>query len=120
MSATNRGHSDCIEEILKHGANIEARNKFGDTILITASTNGHLEKLMILLKYKANIEARGNLDRTSLHGASLNGHTECVLKLLKHGANIEATDKESNGGGNRRQRESDGGRETDRYSVTGK
>ncbi|CAL8069747.1 unnamed protein product [Orchesella dallaii] len=66
--ASNFGHVDVVDELLKHGAEVNAAGGVND--------DGFNEKI------------------TPLHDAASNCHTETMRILLKYGANVLAKDKE--------------------------
>jgi ankyrin repeat protein len=43
MRAAYRGHVDVVKELLAHGADVKARNAFGNTPATLAARNGHSE-----------------------------------------------------------------------------
>jgi ankyrin repeat protein len=56
------------------GADIHAKNNYGETPLHFASRNGHLEVVKYLKSVGADINAKNNNSWTPLHSASYNGH----------------------------------------------
>ena len=92
LGASATGHTECVEELLQHGADIEARDKNGDSALTLAAGFGHVNTIKVLLQHKANTEVEGNNGRAALGCASVRGYEECVKELLQHGANINASD----------------------------
>lgn len=82
-----------IELLLKHGANIDALDKSGHTMLATAAKSGHHRIAKLLLGYGANIEAQNDDKQTPLWLA-VNGHDYQITELLlQNGANINIADK---------------------------
>ena len=86
--------------LIKHGADINARNRYGETALHLAARFCHLEVVQMLLKHGIEIDARSkgrsasiqpdsgfNTGWTALHEAAEQGDGDIVLVLLKHGAN---------------------------------
>jgi len=49
--ASEHGHTDVIQLLIDHGADIDAKNKWGTTPLHLASSHGHTEIVKLL---KAN------------------------------------------------------------------
>jgi ankyrin repeat protein len=112
--ASSYGHVQVFKELVKHGADIEAKTKFGWTPLHWACLNGGLAVVIelvspgdeihandssgattsILGKRKsrrgANIEAKDNKGNTPLHLASMEDCVPVVKALLSGGANILA------------------------------
>jgi len=73
---SRREWKDCIEDLIKEGADIHADN---DSSLRYASENGHVEVVKILLDNGADVHACND---SSLRWASENGHVE-VVELLE-------------------------------------
>lgn len=97
---------EIIEEILKRGANIEAKDRDGLTPLIRAAEqNANPAVIEVLLKHGADINAKysfknndGDMvtDNTVLMPAAHNQNTQIIETLIKHGADVNA--KNSKGG----------------------
>ena len=73
---------------LEAGADLEARNEFGNTPLHLANDASNVAALVAA---GANVEARGEFGRTPLHFAA-NGDPESLRVLIDAGANLEARD----------------------------
>jgi ankyrin repeat protein len=74
-----------VKLLLERGANIEARNKRGDTALILAASNGgyeDAETVRLLLEKSADVGAKNNQEQTALDLALKNHRTE-IVRLLK-------------------------------------
>jgi ankyrin repeat protein len=99
-----------VNELLEHGADIEAAEKYGKTPLHFASDHGHLAVVKDLLSANAsnvatsilgkrksggaNIEAKDSDGDTPLHKASLCNSLPVIKALLSGGANILAANNE--------------------------
>ncbi|EDQ89307.1 uncharacterized protein MONBRDRAFT_25353 [Monosiga brevicollis MX1] len=104
--AANRNHVEVAETLLKHGANIEAKNNNDNTPLYYACLHNQVDLVEILLKQGADIEARNKASQhfsvsfhrsagpqygyTPLHEACLRNHVEVAETLLNRGADIDA------------------------------
>ncbi len=86
--AVRNGDLDGVKEALKNGADIEAKESYGDTALNIAAENGHLEIVKYLIESGANIENLGGAAKTPLMNAAFDGHAEIVIVLIAHGAKI--------------------------------
>ncbi|MDD9901251.1 MAG: ankyrin repeat domain-containing protein [Alphaproteobacteria bacterium] len=85
-----------ITACLAHGADINATNNHGKSLLLIAAHNGDADAVELLLKHGADIEQKsGFAQDTALSGAAGKGRINAIDILLKNGANIEA---ESEGG----------------------
>jgi ankyrin repeat protein len=71
-----------VNRLLRAGADIEAKNTFGDTALIAASTQGNVQVVQAFLEHGADIEARTICGDTSLHCACARGYLTVAIELL--------------------------------------
>ena len=53
-------------ELIKDGANLEKKNKIGDTALILASEKGHVEVVKALLDAGAKVDEKNNDGKTAI------------------------------------------------------
>jgi hypothetical protein len=78
---------ECIMDILhSKGANIAAKDSFGETASHKAAKNGHEKAVGLPLERGANIEVEDNEGCTALHKAVTGGNAAVVLLLLENGA----------------------------------
>jgi len=80
--AAGEGRSDVVRYLLAEGAEVNAREKLGETALTEAAYYGHAALVRELLSHGADINAIGN-DGTALDIA-LNRNSTAVADLLKH------------------------------------
>ena len=66
-SAARFGNADTVTDLLKAGANIEAKDKNGETPLHSAVISNNAETVTALLNAGADIESRDNDGATPLH-----------------------------------------------------
>lgn len=81
-----------VETLLKHGANIEGKNKNGITPLAQAAVWGLNEVAAFLLKHKADPNVKAGDGPPLLHVAVGNRNVELMEMLLAAGVNPNATD----------------------------
>ena len=87
--AANYNRDDIVRLLLKHGAQIDAQNKKGDTALLLAAYNGYVNVVRILLSAGANVDITGFDGATSLMWASNKGYADVVKVILSHTANVD-------------------------------
>ena len=83
-----------IKELLKKGADLEAKDKDGLTALMVAVYNGRLEVVKYLAECGADLEAKDEEGYTALMTASEYGQLEVVKYLVELGADLEAKDED--------------------------
>jgi len=118
-----KGDVQGVKAAIAHGADVNVKNKYGDTPISWASRNGHADVVKMLLDHgvkindknellrdasmggllwlvrdmlakDANVNATNKWGRTALYGASWEGHTDVVKLLLTHNANVNARNKD--------------------------
>uniref|UniRef100_A0ACD5ZSN3 Uncharacterized protein n=1 Tax=Avena sativa TaxID=4498 RepID=A0ACD5ZSN3_AVESA len=81
--AASKGHHEIAALLLENGADVNARNIYGQTALMQACRSGHWEVVQTLLAFRCNVwKADGLSGRTALHAAAAGGHVRCVRLLL--------------------------------------
>lgn len=63
------GHSKSVLLLLERGARLNARNKYGNTLLHAAAMNGHTEMVLFLLDKGIKLTTKNNAGSTPLHYA---------------------------------------------------
>lgn len=71
----------------RHGANVDRKNKYGETPLHVACFFGDERIVEMLLKYGSNVDEQNNNGFTPLHKATYNGHEKVIQLLLDYHAN---------------------------------
>ena len=66
FEACQNGDMEKIKFLIEKGADIEAKNNYGNTPLILTSRYGHIEVVKFLIEKGADIEAKDNYGETSL------------------------------------------------------
>ncbi len=94
IQAAMNGHSECVEVLLKAGADVNRPFGCGWTALLEASKKGCIGCVDLLLKSGARVNQADELGSTALIEAARKGSTECVDLLLKSGANVNWSDQQ--------------------------
>jgi ankyrin repeat protein len=91
--AAEKGHVDCVELLLRHGAVVNVSDDWGETPLIKAAGGGssgepgYIAVLSLLLNNGARTDMIDLHGRDALVHAARSGSTQGVRVLLEHGAN---------------------------------
>jgi uncharacterized protein len=83
MLAAFRGDIVTVRALLMGGADVNARDKDGDTALMFAAYRGHTEIVSLLLDYGANVYARARNGWTAKRAAE-SGHTPHIVEMIKN------------------------------------
>ena len=75
-----------VREEIKLGADVNAKDKYGDTALILAAWYGYTEVAKLLLAAGADVNAKDNGGYTALIWAAYYGHAEIAKMLRDAGA----------------------------------
>ncbi len=82
-----------IRDLIKNGADVNVKNKYGLTPLYMAAQNGHAKIVIALLEAGADVDAASRYDGTPLYMAAQNGYTKIVIALLEAGADVNPVNK---------------------------
>jgi ankyrin repeat protein len=85
-----------VRDLLRRGADPDARNDEGRPPLVSAILGGSLPLLELLLDSGASVDARDPMGWTPLHFAAQEILPEMAERLITKGANVNAQDKEGN------------------------
>ena len=88
VSASERGHQQCIESLIRRGADVNTTNAWGDTPVKCAVDKGHVECVNLLIKAGADVNKLNNVGGSAMIGAAQNGNEECVISLVEAGADV--------------------------------
>ncbi|KAH8856474.1 Homeobox protein Wariai [Schistosoma japonicum] len=91
--AACRGHSEVVNYLLCHSADIHITNKENKSPLYISAYFGYLEIANALLRHGAQVDQMDSHRKTPLYVATYHGRSEIVDLLLKAGANVNAADK---------------------------
>lgn len=88
MEASQEGHLQLVEFLLKASANVHHETSTGDTALTYACENGHTAVAQLLVSRNAKLEHESEGGRTPLMKAARSGHLSTVEFLVKEGADV--------------------------------
>ncbi|MBQ4493313.1 MAG: ankyrin repeat domain-containing protein [Elusimicrobiaceae bacterium] len=89
FKAARAGNVNDIKNLIKQGADVNARNEYSHTPLMHASFFGHLETCEVLIELGADVNAKDVQNTTALFFAE---DASIVDLLIKNKANINAQD----------------------------
>jgi ankyrin repeat protein len=90
LKEAHRGHVGRIRRLLREGANVNSRGKYGHTPLMESASQGHLSALEYLLNSGADPGICADDNASPTFYACVNGHTKVVELLLRNGADPNA------------------------------
>lgn len=77
-----------IQALVQSGADLNAQDANGTTLLHIASANGYMSVGELLLEHRAEVEVKDSDGWTPLHAASCWGQIQMVELLVAHGASL--------------------------------
>eukprot|EP00094_Tigriopus_californicus_P009181 TCALIF_08851-PA protein Name:"Similar to Ankrd17 Ankyrin repeat domain-containing protein 17 (Mus musculus)" AED:0.38 eAED:0.38 QI:0/0.53/0.37/0.75/1/1/16/0/2553 len=81
--AADKGHYRFVELLLGHAAQVDVRNKKGNSSLWLACNGGHLEVVQLLYSAAADIDSQDNRKVSCLMAAFRKGHQKVVKWMVK-------------------------------------
>ena len=85
-TAVRKNNVQLAESLIEGGADVNAKDEAGKTLLHWASVWDHRAVAKVLLAQGADVDAKDRKGDTPLHDAARRGHAEIVELLGKHGA----------------------------------
>merc|ERR1711902_259575 len=82
--AADKGHYRFVELLITRGAQVDVRNKKGNSSLWLAANGGHLDVVQLLYSAGADIDSQDNRKVSCLMAAFRKGHSKVVKWLVKH------------------------------------
>ncbi len=79
--AAHCGHLEIVKELIKSGADVNAKSNNSNTALMGAAVYGDLEIIKELINSGADINAKNNINETALDVAKMNKRAEIVYYL---------------------------------------
>ncbi|KAM3876019.1 uncharacterized protein ankrd24 [Diretmus argenteus] len=90
----SRGHLDCLEVVIAHGADLHITDGAGLSALHLAAKNGQPECLKRLLQERLAVDGTDGIGRTPLHHAAVSGCLSCTETLWDFKASLDVQDGE--------------------------
>jgi ankyrin repeat protein len=85
--AVRRGSVDQLQRLLAGGADIDARDRHGQTALMLAAMNGDTPIVGWLIEHDAELDHTAKFGLSALMLAVVHGHVEVARSLIRAGAN---------------------------------
>lgn len=90
ITAAREGHLDAVKLLVERGANVNARQRWGQTALMFAAREGHSSIVSYLLQNGAKVRIRDKNDESALSMALDNENMDIVAHLRRAGAKAKA------------------------------
>lgn len=87
-TASQDGDARTILDLLCSGADVDARDHYGQTALMLAAQAGHREVVETLLAHRANLNITAKFGLSALMLAVTAGHVEVARMLAKVGSDL--------------------------------
>lgn len=90
--AVDRGNVEVVKRLLARGVDKNAKDEYGQSLLMTTVSNHHVEIVDLLIEAGADVNAANQWRITPLAVAAERGHLDLVNRLVAAGANVNARD----------------------------
>ncbi len=84
------GDTQSVAYLIEHGANVNVRDKYGNTPLHYASSDGYENAVKLLIEAGADVNVQGMKKNAPLHYAALEGYEGICKALVDAGADVKA------------------------------
>ena len=86
--AVRSGDVEAVRQLLRSGADVNARDRYGQTALMLAAHHGHLEMVEALVGSGADLNVTAKYNLSALMLAVVAGHAEIARVLARAGADL--------------------------------
>jgi len=93
FSAVENGDAAAVKQFIDAGADVDVRDKWGNTPIHYACELGHTDVVRLLLKRGADVNECDEISWTPLHVACEHGYANLVRLLLERGAETDTRTK---------------------------
>lgn len=90
--AVDVGKAEVVKLLLKHGADQNGKDSYGQSLVMTAASNHRTDVLALLIAAGADVNAANQYRITPLAVAAEQGHLDVVNMLVAAGAKVNARD----------------------------
>jgi uncharacterized protein len=105
QEAIKRGDADAVRELLNRGADVNGRDRYGQTGLMLAAHAGHRAVVETLLAHGANLNVTAKFGLSAVMLAVIAGHTEIARLLARAGSDLSLRGSGAPGFANRTARD---------------
>ena len=89
--AAKQGEESSLRSQIATGADVDARDRFGQSALMLAALGGHLAAVQLLIAAGANLNITAKFGLSALMLAVVNGHQAVARVLASAGADLALT-----------------------------
>lgn len=93
--ATKQGDLEKVRSLLEEGADINARDRYGQTALMNAAHGGQVELVRLLIEKGADLNVSAKYNLSALMLALIARQTEAAQLLIEAGADIHIRGSQS-------------------------
>jgi ankyrin repeat protein len=84
LEAVEQGQAKRVKEELEAGADVNGKDKDGETPLMKAVARGHIRIVRILMEHKAELNEVDNKGQTAMMYAAENGQTSVIVEAIPY------------------------------------